>query len=67
VGNTVWLVVCPPVALGIGAARAQQQSVSLSFPQVGISVPAPSYYQRDGVGHRFYGYRLTMGFAWQPI
>lgn len=34
---------------------------------VGISVPAPSYYQRDGVGHHFYGYRLTMGFAWQRI
>jgi hypothetical protein len=56
-----------PVAVGTGAARSQQQSVSLSFPQVGISVPAPSYYQRDGVGHHFYGYRLTMGFAWQPI
>jgi len=56
-----------PVAGGIGATRAQQESVSFSFPRVGISVPAPSYYQRDGVGHHFYGYRLTMGFAWQPI
>ena len=55
------------VAGGIGATRAQQESVSFSFPQVGISVPTPSYYQRDGVGHHFYGYRLTMGFAWQPI
>jgi hypothetical protein len=45
----------------------QQQSVSLSFPQLGSSVPAPSYYKRDGVGHHFYGYRLTIGFAWQPI
>jgi hypothetical protein len=56
-----------PVAVAIRAARSQQQSVSFSFPQVGISVPAPSYYQRDGVGHHFYGYRLTMGFARQPI